>query len=102
MEVEAWFVAEHSHFQRIHPNLTPDRIRNDLNLDVENMDWEGLASPSTTLTDIYWLEILTYTKSRSDVERTVERLDFGIVTARLPHRTPAFQPLHDSIVAFLQ
>lgn len=32
METEAWFLAEHSHFPRIHASLTPERIQQEFGL----------------------------------------------------------------------
>jgi len=79
MEVEAWFLAEHSHFPQIHADLTIERIKKEFNFDPETDDMQLRNKPSKDLEDIYFLEIINYHKTRKHVERTVNSLDFSIV-----------------------
>jgi hypothetical protein len=79
MEVEAWFLAEHSHFPRVHASLTLERIKREFGFDPANDDTQLRDHPSKDLEDIYFLETINYHKSREHVERTVNSLDFSIV-----------------------
>ena len=72
MEVEAWFLAEGTHFARVNSSLTPTRIRQggfDITQPCEN--W---ANPAKTLHQIYKLEGLAYKKSAKQVKRTLDAL----------------------------
>ncbi len=83
MEIEAWFLAEHSHFLQIHPSLTIDRIKQSFEFDPSIDDMQLRDHPSKDLEDIYFLENIAYHKTREHVERTVNILDFGIITKKL-------------------
>jgi hypothetical protein len=72
MEVEAWFIAESTHFSRINPNLTMKRIA-DGGFDL-SMPCESWPEPANTLNQIYKLEGLAYKKSAKSVERTIAAL----------------------------
>lgn len=79
MEIEAWFLAEYSHFARIHAALTPERVNEELGFDPVNEDTQIRERPSKDLEDIYFLETVIYDKSRARVERTVDSLDFTVI-----------------------
>lgn len=83
MEIEAWFLAEHSHFLQIHPSLTIGRIKQSFGFDPSMDDMQLRDHPSKDLADIYFLEHIEYHKTREHVERTVNILDFGIITRKL-------------------
>lgn len=76
IETETWFLAEHSHFSRIHPNLTPPRVLAELQIDIINHDPEVRENPSNDLHNIYSLENLEYRKSEAEVNRTVNALAY--------------------------
>ena len=38
MEIEAWFLAEHNHFPKIHEKITLDRIKSEIGIDPQNDD----------------------------------------------------------------
>jgi len=86
MEAEAWFLAEHSHFSRIHASLTIERIQQEFGFDPVNDDMQLRDHPSKDLEDIYFLETINYHKTRQHVERTVNSLDFSIVQNELATR----------------
>lgn len=86
METEAWFLAEHSHFLRIHPNLTLDRIKQNFGFDPNIDDMQLRDYPYEDLKNIYSLEAIGYNKTRENVERTVSILDFGTITKELSLR----------------
>jgi hypothetical protein len=84
MEVEAWFLAEHTHFQRVHPNLTVERINTELGFDPSTEDMQIRMHPASDLNGIYALEGLAYQKTRSQVQRTINVLDYADIY--LSHR----------------
>lgn len=72
MEVEAWFIAEITHFTRINPKLTKKRIaEGGFDLDTPCENW---PQPAKTLHQIYKLEGLAYKKSGKSIERTIAAL----------------------------
>jgi hypothetical protein len=77
MEIEAWLLAEHTHFLRLSPVLTPARIREKLHFDPARDDLERRWHPAEDLDRIYQLAGLRYSKQRGNVERTLALLDFG-------------------------
>jgi len=83
MEVEAWFLAEHSHFLQIHPSLTIDRIKQNFGFNPSIDDVQLRDRPSKDLEDIYILENIDYHKTREHIERTVNILDFIIIIKAL-------------------
>ena len=83
METEAWFLAEHSHFPRIHAGLTIERIRQEFGFDPVHDDMQLRDHPSKDLENIYFLETMIYDKTRKKVERTVNSLDFSVVQNEL-------------------
>lgn len=76
MEVEAWFLAENTHFFRIDPELTEERITGELGFFPNNKNAESREIPSADLTDIYNIVGILYDKSRLVVERVVNSLNF--------------------------
>jgi hypothetical protein len=100
LEVEAWFIADHSHFARIDPALTPSYVQRAIGIDLINQPVELVAEPATLLNDIYALVGATYTKSAADAARTVRALDFGLLLPQLPTRAPNFAPLQAALVDF--
>lgn len=76
MEIEAWFLAEHTHFPRVSADLTSDRILEKMHFDPVRDDLEQRWHPAEDLDRIYQIAGLRYTKQRSNVERTLELMDF--------------------------
>jgi len=101
MELEAWFISEHTHFPRIHPKLTCVRISDALGFDPCSDDSEDLEHPSQDLSSIYGLVGLAYRKSRKHVERTVGALDYAEVYVGLPEKHVGFKVLVESIHEFM-
>lgn len=101
METEAWFMAEHTHFQKIDPSLTVPFVQERLGFDLANDDLEGRANPARDLERVYDLVGLRYSKSKADVERTVDSLDFQVVAGPLGSRVPSLSPLIAVVSSFL-
>lgn len=103
MEVEAWFLAEVTHFQRIHPDLTLDKIIN-AGLDVESTPPEAWAQPAKVLDEIYRLVQSRYltnagAKRRNRVDRTIGALSFDELYGSIRYRVPAMMAFFGSIEA---
>lgn len=76
MEVEAWFLAENTHFLRISPELTEERITDELGFFPNNKNAESREIPSADLAAIYNIVGILYDKSRMAVVRVVNSLNF--------------------------
>jgi hypothetical protein len=86
MELEAWFMGEHTHFARLNPALTLERIREKLGFDPSADDLERRAHPAADLNAIYKLAGVSYDKSRACVQRTVGNLDLKRMRAETAAR----------------
>lgn len=75
MEIEAWFLAEATHFPRIDPAITVAAIKATLGFDPENDDMEQRLEPATDLRNCYAIGGKAYSKGRA--EDTVKALDFA-------------------------
>ncbi len=76
-EIEAWFLAETTHFPQIHHSLTLEVISRHLNFDPSVQDVEGRAHPSGDLDSVYHLAGRAYTKRKANCLRTVNVLDYS-------------------------
>lgn len=101
MELEAWFIAEHTHFGRLIPGVSAEQIRGALNLDPASDDVRDLAHPSKALGQVYALGGHSYGKHEEEVERTVKHLDFAAVYTELRPRLPELDALLTPLDAFL-
>ena len=100
MELEAWFLAEYSHFQHVDATLTVDVIRSQLGFDPENDDMTRRLSPANDLIDAYNLIGSAYKKG--DPKATLDKLDYAHLYAVLPSRIPELKELIDAIDAFIE
>ena len=101
MEVEAWFLGEASHFLQIHPLLTNERIKAKIKFDptVENV--ETRLNPAKDLDDIYHLEGLAYNKKKSNIQRTVNALNYASIYCVVKNRVAKLSNFIDEIDSFL-
>jgi hypothetical protein len=88
MEIEAWFLGEYTHFERVSPNLKLERIRAALQFDPSTDDLEKRKHPTEDLDHIYQLAGLRYSKQRNNLERTVALLDFRFFISNVSRRFP--------------
>lgn len=86
MEIEAWFLAEHTHFRRVNRNLSMAKIIQHIGFDPENDDPTLRPHPSDDLDKIYSLVNCRYTKKATQIDRTVNALDFANIHLDLPER----------------
>ena len=69
METEAWFLALHHVFEKIHPALTIEFIKEKLQIDLEKVNPETeFFHPCEKLQNIYALQNIPYDKHKKDIE----------------------------------
>ena len=76
MEIESLFLFDASHFEKIDSRLINSLIVTTTGFDPENENPEDVTKPSDLLRDIYRIAHKTYKKTRNQVERTVDMLDY--------------------------
>lgn len=101
MEVETWFIAEHTHLQKLHSSLTPSLIKSRLGFDPSTDDIQLRPHPAEDLDNIYHLAGLKYAKDKNRVQRTVSVLDYERIYLELPSKLPDLKTLVDTITKFL-
>ncbi len=101
MEVEVWFIAEHTHCVRIDPRLTTDLISEDLGFDPSTYDLTLLEHPAADLDDVYRLAGQRYNKKKAVVQRTVDVLDYASMYIELGSRFEDFKNLVNQLDRFL-
>lgn len=103
-EIEAWFIAEETHYARIHPNLTPPIIAGVLGGFPEQLNVESVTHPAASLDRIYQVAGKRYCKDRKirwRIERTVEVLDWENIYIKVRKRVAALNQLCSEIDQFL-
>lgn len=98
MEIEAWFLAEHTHFPRIESSITVARIAATLGFDPEHDDMSYRNDPADDLDASYQLGGKRYKKGDSDV---IGALDFTEVYLNVATRAPQLDKLLGVLDAFL-
>lgn len=101
MEVESWFLAEHTHFQRLNSRLTMQLIKAGLGFDPEKDDMQSRNNPASDLHDAYQLVGFAYTKRKDRVERTVDKLDYAHLYVEIRPRLPDLDNFIGAIETFL-
>jgi hypothetical protein len=95
LEVETWFIAEYSHFTKIHPRLTRKFILKKTGIDpgadnieeaLNPMKNELFMSPARDLNRIYKLVRRSYSKKKQQVINIVKVLDFNKLINEVPKR----------------
>lgn len=76
MEIESWFIEEHTHFKRIDIQLSEEKIEA-AGFDKNTISAEQLANPALTLHQIYQTVGKAYKKSSKHIQRTVQALDYS-------------------------
>jgi hypothetical protein len=74
MEAEAWFLAEHTHFERVDPAITCDLICSTLNFDPRKDNLEMRPHPAADLHNCYQLAGKSYLKGNA---AQMSNLDFS-------------------------
>ncbi len=99
MEIEAWFLAETTHYQKIAPAITVAAIKATLGFDPENDDLEQRSTPADDLNNCYMIGGEKYSKHRA--QDTVDVLDFTLIYMQFPEKFRYVGQLMSSIEAFL-
>lgn len=110
LEIETWFIAEYTHFRRIHPSLTRDLIEEELGIDPRSPDIETIlrpekdslkTSPAGDLNRLYHLVGKGYKKSRHQVNQIVANLDYNFILETLPQHIQGLRIFLNHISSFL-
>jgi hypothetical protein len=99
LEIEAWFLAEATHFERIDPAITVAVIKSTLGFDPQNEDMQQRLAPADDLDKCYAIGSKRYEKRESAT--TVEALDFGLIYCDLRDRIPYLGQLIGHVEQFL-
>jgi hypothetical protein len=76
-EVEAWFLNESTHYEKVDPALTLGRIRAETGFDPESPSIEtDVPHPATVLKNIYALVGKRYRKREAETHSLISHLDF--------------------------
>ena len=101
MEIETWFISEHTHFGRVDPALTTARIKADLGFDPSVDDIQLRPIPHEDLDAIYRLVRRRYKKDCRHVQKVLDRLDYALLYCVVLRRLPDLNVLTESINTFL-
>ncbi len=104
MEVEAWFVAETTHYGKIDPNITLSKIIDLLSFNPKIDDVEKRPMPSEDLDKIYNIAKKAYPKkkNRRQITRTINAIDYNEIYFNLRSRIYRLNRLISEIDDFLQ
>ena len=98
LEVETWFIAEYTHFKKIHPRLTRRFIKDRMGIDPADPNIEEKIgplldelelSPAGYLNQIYKLVGRSYSKKKQQVINIVKVMNFKEVINEVPKRAHA-------------
>lgn len=96
MEVEAWFLDEITHFERIHAGLTVSRLAA-AGFDVANCQGDTWDHPAATLNAIYQLEGRAWRKTGDHIRRTVQALCMESLYTTARTRSASLSAFIDSL-----
>jgi len=100
-EIEAWFLQEGTHFARIDNRLDVSTFHAAFGFDPFVDSAESLSHPAELLHVIYQTVGKAYRKKRSQLQRTVDAIDYGAMYLELPGRLPHLRDLILEIDGFL-
>ncbi len=92
MEIETWFIAELTHYSKVHPKLTLELINSriiDLN-SISNFEKE-VQNPAELLNTIYRLVNYAYKKKEKQVKRTVNSLGYEELYVNIRDTIPSLK-----------
>lgn len=91
MELESWFIEERTHFTKIDPILTNQKIKEEKGFDLENTAAESYENPAGVLHEIYSIAGKSYKKRKKQVNRTVNNLCFETMYTEVKDRSSSFR-----------
>jgi hypothetical protein len=99
MEIEAWFLRDHTHLLKISPAITVDAVKERLGFDPSSDDLSLRPSPAEDLDACYKIGEKSY--KHGSVERTIAALDIPYVYVELRGKIPYLDVLAKEIDLFL-
>jgi hypothetical protein len=99
MEIEAWFLAEFSHYPKIDPAITLAAIKAVLGFDPQHDDMSQRPIPAVDLDDCYRIGGKVYSKGQTAT--TIAALDYGLVYTDLRSKIGYLDVLLSCIDEFL-
>ena len=99
MEVEAWFLAEHTHFGRIAPTITVEAIKANLGFDPSVDDMQARPAPVDDLIRCYAIGGKLYDKYTNLT--TTNAIDYVEIYCEVANRFPDLEVLRNTISDFL-
>lgn len=88
METETWFLEEHTHFSRIDQGLTHAAIKA-AGFDISAARAEDIPNPAAILNAIYQSVGKAYKKTRRQIQRTVDAIDYQRLGTDVRKRSPS-------------
>lgn len=88
MEIEAWFLQEENHYEKIDKDLNLDLIKKELGYDPARDSADKIPEPAKYLHEIYSLVGKAYKKTNKQISRTVDHLDYENIYLNLPGKLP--------------
>jgi len=78
-EIEAWFIAEETHYQRISSTLSIEKVNSIARIDTQKEDTEKIRHPTVVLNKIYKAggKKNGYSKNEYVIKDVVSKLDFS-------------------------
>jgi len=92
-EIEAWFLAEETHYPKISERISLKTANEIAGIDVSKDNTESIFHPSETLKQIYMRGKTTYDKSKEKVQRTVETLNYENLYINVRNRNNSLNEL---------
>lgn len=102
MEIETWFIAEHTHYSRLHPQLTLEYISRNVQPNLNNISnfEQEIQEPATMLHEIYSLVGYAYKKRENQVLRTVNNLSYEELYINTRLKVPSLNELISELDSF--
>ncbi len=96
MEIEAWFLEEITHFERIDEKITKSELITN-RFDPKNSYAFNLPHPSQTLNKIYQSVGKAYNKNKRQVQRTVDALSYEELYINVRQKAPSLNKFITSL-----
>lgn len=100
MEVEAWFIGEWRHFQKVDAALTPEAILAAHGVDLLSESAESVNHPARLLDAIYSSVGSAYEKRNKEAHGIVSRIDFDYLFGETRFSHPSLGDLFDQLENF--
>lgn len=78
-EIESWFLAEENHYSAISSQLNISLANQEAGIDITKQSTEVIIHPADTLNKIYQHAGLAYHKTKKQIQRTVNNMDYANV-----------------------